>query len=108
MRNAIKKYAAFEDSGGGLWLVLFNDDGGCIFLAENYEYNPGDLKHALEEIKDGANPIDEGWECMENPQEMYDQLCAPGCGFDVIADQDGIYPEKMGASGCREFGIQEG
>lgn len=107
MKNVIKKFAAFEDSGGGLWLALFNEDGDCLFLADNWEYNPGGLTTAIEEIRNGLNPSDAEWDWMENPQEMYDQCCSYGCGFDVIADQDGIYPEKMGGSGYREFGIEE-
>ena len=97
-------YEAYEDNGGGLHLVILQN-GECTHYFTNFEYNPGSLKQAIADLKNGSNP--DTWDgAWENPQKLYDDI-ANDCTADLIADNDGIYLERMGGSACLDFGIIE-
>ena len=109
----MKNYKVIEDNGGGLTLVVFAEDGETIdYIHTGYEYNPGQLTEDLENLKDGDDPKRD-WDGnaledaeMENPEDLeswfpWDQK---GIGWEVVADNDGNYPEVMGAAAEEEFG----
>ena len=113
----MKKYMVIEDNGGGLALVVFAEDGEAIeYIHTGYEYNQGQLSEDLEALKNGSDPAKE-WDGndlysdpeMENPEDLeswfpWDQK---GTGWEIIADNDGIYPDDMGTAARLEFGITE-
>jgi hypothetical protein len=49
----------------------------------------------------------EDWDgCFENPQWLYEYYTSAEYGWEVVADNDGIYPEKMmGLDVGAEFNI---
>ena len=109
----MKKYMVIEDNGGGLALVVFAQDEETIeYIHFGYEYVPGELLEDLRQIKEGADPAEE-WEGndlysvdeMENPErlESWFPLDEMVNGWDVVADNDGIYLKNMGASASKEF-----
>lgn len=115
----IKKYEVIEDNGGGLYLIVFGDDGNVEFMADGYEYraDTNGLMDDIQSLKDGADPIADGWgwglmdsDRPENPQEMYESNFTTESrlngGWAIVADNDGIYPEAMGGSAMRSFGIE--
>lgn len=106
-------YKVIEDNGGGLALVVFAEDGETIeYIHSGYEYNPGQLTEDLEALKNGDDPAKD-WdgneldstEGMENPEDLESWFpwSQKGQGWEVVADNDGIYPEDMGGSASREF-----
>ena len=101
-------YQVIEDNGGGLHLAVFDSDGECIWYASGYEYNPADLREDIAAIKEGSHPIADEWEFDlpdgYTPQQLYDKLTSYEYGWQIIADDAGIYPERMGAAGQRAFG----
>ena len=113
----MKKWKVIEDNGGGLTLVVFTENGETIeYIHTGYEYNPGQLTEDLENMKNGDDPAND-WEGnkldstegMENPEKFeswfpWDQK---GPGWEVVADNDRIYPEDMGAAAKEEFGIED-
>lgn len=102
----MKKYEVIEDNGGGLTLVVFNKNGKVDYLHSGYEYGkPGRLICDLEALKNGDDPVKE-WDGNEdNPQEIYDNILSFEYGWEIVADNDGIYPDRMGRAACLEFAI---
>lgn len=99
-------WQVIEDNGGGLHLAVFEGDQ-VIYYASGYEYNPGILRADLSSLRQGFHPIRDGWEMPTNvkdPQAAYDKLISYEYGWAVIADQDGVYPERMGAAGRAALG----
>jgi hypothetical protein len=106
------RYEVIEDNAGGLHLFVFRG-GEIVYAACGWERSPGVLRESLEELRRTGTA--EGWEGMDywdgmdtTPEESYATLHGwvdEGMGgAHIIADQDGIYPDRMGAAGKREFG----
>ena len=108
----MKKFTVIEDNGGGLTLITYTENGKIDYLHTGYEYNPGQLTEDIRTLKNGADPAQE-WDRnelfsvpeMEEPEEMrsWFPLDQKGVGWEIISDNDGIYPEKMGLAGGIEF-----
>lgn len=104
----MRKYEVIEDNGGGLTLVVFNKNGKVDYLHSGYEYEKhGRLICDLEALKNGDNPVAD-WDGNEdNPQAVYDNIVSFEYGWEIVADNDGMYPDKMGCAACFEFGIKK-
>ena len=114
----MKEYMVIEDNGGGLTLVVFAQDGETIeYIHSGYEYtHQGHLLEDLEALKNGDDPA-RNWDGNELESEAADYIDCPkelcgwfpfeqrGVGWEIVADNDGIYPSKMGAAAMEEFGI---
>lgn len=112
----MKKYIVIEDNGGGLTLMVFAQDGETIeYIHTGYEYNPGQLTDDLTALENGDDPANE-WDGnaleevemtaeMDNPEELESWFPweQKGIGWEVIADNDGIYPSAMGSAAELEF-----
>lgn len=94
-------------------MVVFSEAGDNIeYIHSGYEYIPGDLSDDLAKLKSGADPASE-WDGndIENTSGMTDPnnfeswfpTYEEGLGWDIVADNDGIYPEKMGSSAKKEL-----
>lgn len=60
----------------------------------------------IQALKNGDNPATD-WDGNEdNPQAVYDNIVSFEYGWEIVADNDGIYPDKMGGAACLEFGIE--
>lgn len=99
----MKKYEVIEDNGGGLTLVVFGNNGNVEYLHTGYEYNVGQLAEDLIALQNGDNPAIEWEGNEESPQEMYDNITSYEYGWEVVADNDGIYSDKMGSAATEEF-----
>lgn len=106
----MKNWKVIEDNGGGLTLVVFKSEqcGKLSYLHTGYEYNPGQLAEDISALKAGSDPATE-WDGneLENSDstdfESYFPWNQKGIGWEVIADNDGIYTDEMGAAGRYEF-----
>lgn len=95
------KFEVVEDNGGGLTLFVFGEDGRVIYAHTGYEYIKGQLREDLENLADGDDPT--SWDgCLEDMELAYNELQNPidSC---VVADNDGIYPDKFGGAAKYEF-----
>lgn len=111
----MKKFEVIEDNGGGLALVVYDENGKIEYIHTGYEYNPGQLSEDLKVLENGGNPAKE-WDGnelhsmpeMEEPEELESWFPweQKNVGWEVVADNDGIYPEKMGSAARLEFGIE--
>ena len=99
----VNRYEVIEDNGGGLMLYVFADDGNVEY-AHGYE-GSGCLLHDIEAIENGADPAHDWDGNEEDPQAYYDSITSFEHGWKVVADNEGLYPEKMGNSARLEFGI---
>lgn len=107
--NTVTKvsYQVIEDNGGGLHLAVLNGDD-CIYFASGFEhYTDTSLQNNMTAVKMGIDPLASGWEGEEDPQGTYNDMTSHEYGWEIIADSDGVYPDKMGVSGKREFNIKE-
>jgi hypothetical protein len=60
----------------------------------------------IQALKNGDNPATD-WDGNENnPQAVYDNIVSFEYGWEIVADNDGIYPDKMGCAARLEFGIE--
>ena len=101
-------YQVIEDNAGGLHLAVFGGDE-CIWYASGLErLRVADVQKMLQALRDGVNPVDDGWESDlpegYTPQLLYDELTGREYGWQIIADDAGVYPERMGAVGRYVFG----
>jgi hypothetical protein len=101
-------YQVIEDNGGGLHLAVFNGDE-CIWCSTNYEFIPDNLREDIAALQEGADPLQDSWEYYlpegYTPQKLYDELTSRTHGWQIIADDTGVYPERMGFAGRMAFGL---
>lgn len=112
-------YQVLEDNGGGLHLFVFEgEEQNVIFAHSDYEYHSNSLIEDIAELKKGGHPIHDGWDGCVNPDECgcedleeyynsvryYNGLYEKG--LPVVADEDGIYPERMEGNALDAFGIE--
>ena len=102
----MKNYQVIEDNGGGLTLVVFDDNNKVEYLHNGYEYNNGQLKQDLNALESGDNPVTDWEGNAENPQEVYDNMTSYQHGWEIVVDNDGVYIDKMGYAALKEFEIE--
>ena len=102
------KYEVIEDNAGGLHLVVFDEQGRVKFYGSGYEHIVEHLQEAIKALKSGddTSSWDTSGLTLEEMQEYYQCLVGFRHGWAVVADQDGIYPEKMGQAAKIAFGIE--
>ena len=114
-------FQVMEDNGGGLYLVVFNENQEIIFLSGEYEYEHTILTNALIDISnktiDEAKSIVNSWKTNINNfndnrsdldyTSVYEKLTQDRVGCFIIIDNQNIYPALMGNAGCIEFKILE-
>lgn len=110
------KWEAYEDSGGGLYLVILDGDKP-VHIFENWEYcsEPGILSDAVQQLAENPNAF-EAWDgdlmerLTDSPynivrkytiEEVYETL------GDLIADNDGLYINHMGFAARTAFNIPD-
>lgn len=102
----MKRYEVIEDNGGGLTLVVFNIAGNVEYIHTGYEHSLYQLSEDLERLKTGDNLV-KNWEGNEeNVLALYENITSFEYGWKIVADNNGIYPEKMGVAACLEFKIK--
>lgn len=103
----MRNYKVIEDNGGGLTLVVFGRNGEVQYLCNGYQFmKKGSLVNDINALKNGEDPS--CWDGnVDDPQAAYDEINSFDFGFEVVADEDGIYPNKMGVAASLEFGIDE-
>lgn len=110
MKNTKIKFEVIENNGGLVSLVVFGVDGKIEYVHTGYEYaeqfTPSQFAADLEALRDGA-PVSD-WDGNEDdPQGWYDDLLSfsRGRDWEVVADNDGLYPDKMGNNSAELFGV---
>jgi hypothetical protein len=90
MKMANQKYQVIEDNGGNMYLFFFEEDKVILGFTDIEFVEPGDLDNiSLNDALDWDNPL-------SDPQKVYNNIISYEFGWDVVADQDGIYPDLMG------------
>jgi hypothetical protein len=121
IRNINLPFQVMEDNGGGLYLVVFDEDREIIFLSGEYEYEHTILTNALISISnktiDEAKSIVNSWKTNVNDfnndrsnlnyASIYEKLTTDKIGIFTIVDNQGVYPALMGNAGAIEFKILE-
>ncbi|MCD8290114.1 MAG: hypothetical protein LUC91_01265 [Prevotella sp.] len=96
-RDIITRFEVYEDNAGGLFLATFDDNGCCDYLCGEFEQNHEQLLACLYEMaawncvpaKDFEGNIDDsGYR-----SGLYNELVN---GAVMVADNKGIYEDKMG------------
>ena len=97
-----QNYQVIEDNGGGMSLFFFEKDKVILGFTDIEFIEPGDLDEVtLNDALDWDNKL-------PDPQAIYDNITSYEFGWDVVADQDGIYPERMGAAARIVYRIEGG
>ena len=121
IKNINLPFQVMEDNGGGLYLVVFNEDREIIFLSGEYEYEHTILTNALIDISNKTSveavSIINSWKTNVNNfnddrsnldyTSIYEKLTQDRVGVFTIVDNQGVYPAFMGNAGCIEFKILE-
>lgn len=47
----MKRFEAYEDNSGGIWMFLLDDAGNAFAGFGNFEYNAGSLADAIDDLK---------------------------------------------------------
>ena len=101
-----KKFCVIEDNVGELTLVIFNNDNEIEYIETDFQYDPGSLVSVLEKLSYGddlsdseENLLDNPFEVsfVENPKRLESWFPEEQykTGWEIIADNDGIYPQKI-------------
>ncbi len=90
-----------EDSGGNITLFVF-DGVRCVWASNGYETVPEALLGDIERLHRGAKVTD-WFTNIDNPQEHYNSLVDFPAGWEIIADQCGIYYDVMNDAGRKCF-----
>jgi hypothetical protein len=100
-------YTVTEDNGGGINLFVFDESGQAVYCHVFYEFaHPDVLKNDIAQLFDDDADV-EFWDGNEdNPQETWERTkkYIETTGVKIIADNDGIYHDNMGAAGKKIFG----
>lgn len=103
----VRRFQVIEDSIGGLHLAVFEQNGDFIaYFHSGYEQNPEQLINDIFALKCGACPEVEWdghrsgltYEYHTDPQVLYDEITSYEYGWNIIADNEGIYEERMGVT----------
>lgn len=93
-------YQVIEDNAGGMFLFFWRD-GKMVLGLENIEHaTPHDLDNIT--YRD-ANTWDSQ---LDDPQEVYDSITSHEFGWKVVADNRGVYPDRMGRAAEIIYGIE--
>lgn len=101
-------WQVIEDNAGGLHLAVL-EDGRCIYYGHGYEHNEDGLRADVQALREGQHPIRDGWEMPEDvddPQAAYDDITRHEYGWQIVADHDGIYYDRMGSAAERVFMVR--
>ena len=103
-------YAVIEDNAGGLHLAIFRGNT-CVWYGSGYERNLDRLREDITALRDGADPVRDAWETdlpdNYTPQQIYDEITSCDYGWSIIADEENLYPNYMGAIGRIAFEIDD-
>lgn len=104
----MKKFEVYENNAGGLALVVYDDSEKIEYIYTGYEFNPGQILQDIDCIKAGDDPA-MMWDGNEIDYFSDSDIneFASGEWGKLVADNDAIYPENMGAAACLEFGIKK-
>lgn len=97
-----------EDNGGGLYLVVL-DDETPVAVFENFEYlSPKDVMDSINGIINGDDYS--RWDgAVDEPVDFYNELTGREFGWQIVAQWDGkefeTYPDCMGAAAQLAFGV---
>lgn len=98
-------YQVFEDGAGGLRLYVFEHSGkgtGVLVYGHcGYEHNPGQLSYDLEALRRGEDPRE--WDGGLGEVSRNDYYASDSADSALIADENGLYFDAMGAAGKEEF-----
>ncbi len=102
MDNIVKKidrrFVVIEDKKGNLYLFAF--DGVALVYAHD-EFEHGALAKDLESLANGVDLSKmEGND--ENPAKLLSEVMSTEWDWQIIADNNGIYPKLMGPAGLKE------
>ena len=98
-------YKVLEGNNGALFLIIYKGED-IIYFHDDYEYSKGQLIEDISNIYTTDISDWDGNRMNECDMEEFDNEMELGW-LEVIADEKGIYPDKMGLSGKREFDIED-
>lgn len=104
----MKKFVIVEDNGGLIRAYALEDGRVVCGVACLEDSDPGSGVNDYAALVDDPLVM-ETWDgqiaCLDiDPQQAYEDDTLPG-GADIIADESGIYTERMGVSGRIYFGL---
>lgn len=107
----MKRFCVIEENGGGLYLVIFRgqEETEVEYLHSGYEFCPGQLMEDLWALFCGDDPAKD-WDGneIESGIVMFHDIFLPAYwnyGWKIVADNDGAYPERMGAAAAKEISL---
>lgn len=100
-------YHVIEDNGGGLHLAVFDKTDSVIYWHSGYECCQGQLTDDIITLKNESHLIIDAWDGnADDPQGEYDRMTQYEFGWNVVADEDGIEYDLLGAAGEAELTIK--
>jgi len=112
--NYVRPYEVIEDNGGGITLFVY-DDGKVVYAHSGYEalLPSEDLRQDIASLLDGDDPTK--WDgcygdspdeklSLEEYRKGFNSDDERNGGWRLIADNGGMYYDRMGAAGHSIFG----
>lgn len=117
MKNITTRFEVYEDNSGSLYLAILDNDHKPTRIFEGWEFcGDGVLADALAQLAEDPTAY-ECWkgDLMERLTDERDELGLPeitigemyeelnGEEVSLVADNDGVYSERMGAAAALAF-----
>lgn len=100
-------YVVAEDSAGGLYLFILDDNDEITHAYGNFEYDPGSLTNALHELEEDREAyVYWGSDICEIHGADVDDFCVDN-SLQVIKKRGLTWAGRMGAAARREFYVTE-
>lgn len=103
----MKSYEVYESNSGGLYLVVYGENGEPEYFHGDYEQCDGMLSGDISDLKSGNSDPAKEWEYnwleWSDGKDILKFIFDHPNEFVLIACRYAVYPDRMGAAGKREF-----
>lgn len=99
----MKKFEVYEDNGGNLYLVVYDNSGNVEYLNSEYAFTPGALSDDIDALCKGDDPSDWDGNEAETAVDFLSFVEKHPNEIVCVVDNKHTCYEKMGSSALLEF-----
>jgi hypothetical protein len=104
-------YIYVEDNGGGLHLFVLKNGKVVDGITDLSYAGAGEWHNVKDDMMQDALAAVRGWDSHMkdlgiNPEAFYAECMVSEYGYEIVADNNGIYPSHMGRAAEWYFGIK--
>lgn len=97
-------WQVIESSSGNLYIAVLENER-VIYFGADFRHYPKRLRRKLYKLRKGEHPVRNRWKVQEwisngdyDVQMLYETLIADEPGSKIVADERGVYVDRMSAA----------